>query len=72
MQARNGIEGTISELARGYGMRRCRYRGLTKARLQNWFIAAACNIKRWCRRQVWEFRQALGASDFGQLAGVSS
>jgi hypothetical protein len=58
MQHRNAIEGTVSELARGYGMRRCRYRGRAKARLQNYFIAAACNLKRWCRRQAWELRQA--------------
>jgi hypothetical protein len=57
MTHRNAIEGTISELARGYGMRWCRYRGLCKTRLQNWFIAAACNMNRWCRRQAWELRQ---------------
>ena len=59
MRHRNGIEGTISELTR-YGLRRCRYRGLAKTRLQNWFIAAACNIKRWWRRTAWELRQAGG------------
>jgi len=57
MQHRNAIEGTVSELARGYGMRRCRYRGQAKTRLQNCFIGAACNLKRWCRRQAWELRQ---------------
>lgn len=61
MHHRNGIEGTISELARGYGLRRCRYRGLGKTRLQNWFIGAACNLKRWSRRQAWELRQAAEA-----------
>lgn len=63
MHNRNGIEGTISELGRGYGMRRCRYRGLAKARLQNWFIGAACNLKRWCRRQAWESRRKLDTDD---------
>ena len=38
--------------------RRARYRGLAKARLQNYFAAAACNVKRWIRRKVWEFSQA--------------
>ena len=61
MAHRNGIEGTISELARGYGLRHCRYRGLAKTRLQNWFIAAACNLRRWCRRRTWELRQAADA-----------
>lgn len=58
MKHRNGIEGTISELVRGHGLRRCWYRGLRKARLQNCFIGAACNIKRWCRRQAWELKRA--------------
>ena len=59
MRHRNGIEGTISELTRA-GLRRCRYRGLAKTRLQNWFIGAACNLKRWCRRRTWELRQTVG------------
>lgn len=59
MKHRNGIEGTISELARGYGMRRCRYRGKPKTRLQNLFIVAACNIKRWFRRTAWEAKRAV-------------
>lgn len=57
MRHRNAIEGTVSELARGYGMRRSRYRGKAKTRLQNYFIGAACNIKRWCRRRAWELGQ---------------
>jgi hypothetical protein len=54
MYKRNGVEGTISELKRGYGLRRCRYRGLIKTGLQNYLIGAACNIKRWARRMTWE------------------
>jgi transposase len=50
MHQRNAIEGTISELVRGHGLRRARYRGLAKVDLQNQFIAAACNIKRWFRK----------------------
>lgn len=57
MRHRNGIEGTQSELVRGYGLRHTRYRGRKKARLQNYLIGAACNIKRWCRRVVWETTQ---------------
>ena len=49
MQQRNAIEGTISELARAHGLRRSRYRGFAKVELQNLFIGAACNIKRWLR-----------------------
>lgn len=53
MKQRNGIEGTISELCRGYGMRRSRYRGLLKTRLANYLIGAACNVARWFRLIVW-------------------
>jgi len=59
MKHRNGIEGTQSELVRGQGMRRARYRGLPKVRLQNYFIAAACNVKRWIRGEAWKLAQAV-------------
>ena len=57
MRHRNAIEGTQSELVRAHGIRRARYRGLAKARLQNYMAAAACNVKRWIRRNVWELSQ---------------
>ena len=50
MHQRNAIEGTISELVRGHGLRRARYRGFAKVDLQNQLIAAACNIKRWFQK----------------------
>lgn len=62
MKHRNGIEGTQSELVRGHGMRRARYRGLPKVQLQNYFIGAACNVKRWLRREAWKLAQAVSAS----------
>jgi transposase len=52
MRKRAGIEGTISEIVRGYGARRARYRGLAKMRLQNYFVGAACNVNRWLRRFI--------------------
>jgi hypothetical protein len=58
MKHRNGIEGTQSELVRGHGLRHARYRGLVKVRLQNYLIGAACNVKRWLRREAWNFQQA--------------
>jgi hypothetical protein len=61
MKHRNGIEGTQSELVRAHGARRARYRGLAKAKLQNYFAGAACNIKRWLRRVAWQLRQGLAA-----------
>jgi len=57
LRRRSGIEGTNSELKRGYGMRRCRYRGLAKTNLQNQLTAAACNLRRWAARLSWERRQ---------------
>lgn len=59
MRHRNGIEGTQSELVRGHGLRRARYRGLAKAKLQNHFIGTACNVKRWIRREIWRLKQAV-------------
>ena len=62
MKHRNGIEGTQSELVRGHGLRHARYRGLAKTKLQNYFTAAACNVKRWRRRLAWEMKQAAAAA----------
>jgi transposase len=49
MRPRAAIEGSISELVRGHGLRRSRYRGFAKVQLQNLFIGTACNIKRWLK-----------------------
>jgi hypothetical protein len=57
MHQRNAIEDTLSELTRGHGMRRSRYRGFGKVELQNLLIGTACNIKRWLRTP---FRKAKG------------
>jgi transposase len=43
---RAGVEGTLSQGVRGFGLRRCRYVGLAKARLQHVATAAAINIYR--------------------------
>jgi hypothetical protein len=58
MEQRNAIEGTQSELVRAHGLREARYRGHAKARLQNYFIGAACNAKRWIKQIQWQLRQA--------------
>lgn len=57
MYRRSGIEGTHSELARGYNLRRSRYRGLAKTDLHMQFTAAACNLRRWSARLCWINRQ---------------
>lgn len=61
MHQRNGIEGTQSELVRGYGLRHARYRGKAKVRLQNYFIGAACNIRRLFRRIQWQVARGFQA-----------
>jgi hypothetical protein len=49
MKRRPAVEGTISEMTRKHGMRRARYRGKGKVRLQAFFTGAAVNLKRLAR-----------------------
>jgi transposase len=43
---RGGVDGTLSQGVLGFGLRRCRYVGLAKARLQHMATAAATNVYR--------------------------
>ena len=43
---RAGVEGTISQGVRGFGLRECRYVGLDKVHLQHIFTATAMNAIR--------------------------
>jgi IS5 family transposase len=43
---RAGIEGTLSQAVRGFGLRNTRYRGLAKTRLQHQLTATALNLVR--------------------------
>ncbi len=43
---RAGIEGTLSQGVRAFGLRQTRYRGLTKTHLQNTAVAPAMNFER--------------------------
>ncbi|MFB7508386.1 transposase [Streptomyces broussonetiae] len=43
---RSGVVGTVNEFAHGHGMRRCRYRGPRKARIQHVLTAIAVSIER--------------------------
>lgn len=72
MKHRNAIEGTQSELVRAHGLRRARYRGLAKVGLQNYFIAAACNAKRWIRREAWNLRQSVALVDNSRRAAAAT
>jgi Transposase DDE domain/Transposase domain (DUF772) len=71
MHQRNAIEGTISELARGHGLRRSRYRGFAKVELQNLLIGTACNVKRWLRAVLREVK-AVQRRVFGLNLGHQS
>lgn len=44
---RAGIEGTISQGVRGFGMRRTRYRGMKKTHLEHLIIASTINLRRY-------------------------
>ena len=59
MKLRPPIEGKLSELTRYHGMRRARYRGLSKVNLQCYFTAAAVNIKRWIKLELEKLKQKL-------------
>jgi hypothetical protein len=58
MYPRNGIEGTHSELVRGHGLRRTKYRGFDRVALSHYLIGAACNVKRLLRRLAFEMEMA--------------
>src|SRR4051794_40375769 len=65
---RAGIEGTISQGVRAFGLRRARYRGLAKTHLQHVATAAAVNLGRlsdWFRSIP---RAATRTSRFAALA----
>ena len=57
MYRRNGIEGTISGLVRGAGLRLARYRGKNKVRLQIKFSGAAANVTRLHRKLLLQARE---------------
>ena len=58
MHPRNGIEGTHSELVRGHGLRRTKYRGLSRVSLSHYFMGAACNVKRYLNRLAFQIEMA--------------
>jgi len=57
MNRRSAIEGTNSELKRGYGLNRARYRGHKRTDIQMQYTAAACNLRRWANRLCWLARK---------------
>jgi transposase len=65
---RAGIEGTLSQGVRAFGLRRSRYRGLAKTHLQQVATAAAMNVSRLA--QWWNGLRPVGTrcSPFAALA----
>lgn len=57
MHPRNGIEGTLSELVRGHGLRRTKYRGFSRVRLSHYLMGAACNVKRYLNLMAFEMNR---------------
>jgi transposase len=58
MHPRNGIEGTHSELVRGHGLRRTKYRGQARVSLSHYLMGAACNVKRYLNLLAFQMRTA--------------
>jgi transposase len=71
-QRRAGVEGTLSQGVRGFGLRYARYRGLEKTHLQHVATAAAINVDRivaWLDERP---RAKTRTSRFAALAPVST
>ena len=49
---RAGVEATVSEMVRAHGVRKSRHRTENRTRLQLFFAAIACNVKRFIRHGV--------------------
>jgi len=65
---RAGVEGTISQGVRAFGLRRARYVGLAKVRLQHILIAAAMNLTRAVADQMGSPKAQTRTSHFAALA----
>lgn len=70
MRSRPAIEATLSELVRGYGLRRHRYRGDAKRHFENMLTGAACNLKRLVRALLARWERAKG--DIGGEMALAS
>ncbi len=66
---RNGIEGTLSQAVRAFGLRQARYCGLPKAGLQHVAIAAALNLD---RLAAWFAGQPLAPTRTSRFAALAA
>ncbi|MFS2011991.1 IS1182 family transposase [Azospirillum sp. CT11-132] len=68
---RAGVEGTLSQGVRAFGMRRCRYIGLAKTAFQHVCIAAAMNVARMVHWLDGQPRAKTRVTRFAALAPVA-
>lgn len=68
---RAGIEGTISQAVRAFGLRQARYLGLAKTHLQEMCTAVALNLCRWVDWHRKKRRAKTRVSHFAALAPVT-
>ena len=66
---RQGIEGTMSQGVRAFGLRRSRYRGLAKTALQNVATAAAINLD---RLAAWLAKRPLAPTRTSRFAALAA
>ena len=66
---RQGIEGTISQGVRAFGLRRARYRGLAKVGLQGVATAAAINLD---RLRAWFAKRPLAPTRTSRFAALAA
>ena len=66
---RQGIEGTISQSVRGFGLRRARYRGLARTGLQSIATAAAINLD---RLAAWFAQRPLAPTRVSRFAAMTA
>ena len=65
---RAGIEGTLSQAVRAFGLRRTRYRGLAKTSLQHVATAVAMNVEQATAWLTGQPREKTRTSRFARLA----
>ena len=65
---RAGVEGTLSQAVRAFGLRRTRYRGLAKTGLQHVATAVAMNVERITAWLTGQPRAKTRTSRFARLA----
>ena len=66
---RRGIEGTLSQAVRAFGLRRARYRGLARTSLQHVATAAAINLD---RMAAWFAGRLLASTRVSRFAALAT